>query len=262
MKRVTITFMAVVMLAMLASVCVYADIYLDYQGLGLGNANGIYYRDSREGPGVYSVPNVWVGTVKVKVSNDDRATWGSEQQMLCVDLAGNVPRNNANDPWAVTLMTGYKPAGVVSNGAWDKLTSMIDAYLPGIVSNADVNAANADAARLQGLVWEIMRDDPSDLSTMTGGSLGQTDAFRLAGTPSWATDARALEMFNRAQDPQYAWDGYGTYHQWYLATNDTFQDLVFFMPTPGRVVVPEIPTSMLAPLGLAVVGFVRRRLSA
>ena len=261
-KRVTITFAAMVMLAVLASACVHAGAYLDYQGLGLGKVNGIYYQDSREGPGVQGVSNVWVGTVKVKVSNDNRATWGSVQQMLCVDLAGRVPQNDGNDPWAVTLVTGYKPAGVVSNRAWDKLTSMIDAYLPGIVSNPDTNAANADAARLQSLVWKIMRDDPSNLSTMTGGSLSQTDAFRLAGSPTWATDARALEMFNRAQNPVYAWDGYGAGHQWYLASNDAFQDLVFFMPSPGNSVVPEIPATALAPLGLAAIGFIRRRLSA
>lgn len=253
MKKLTIIIAAMAMLAIIASAGVQAESYLSYQGLGLGAVNGVYYQDSREGSGVFGVSNVWVGTIKVKLSNDDKATWGSMQQMLCVDLAGRVPQSAPDNPWAVTLMTGYKPAGVVSNMAWDKVTKLVDSYLPSVISAS----SNADAARLQALVWEIMRDDPTNLSAITGGSTSQTDAFRLAGTPSWATDATAQQMFNVAEGAE---QGYGSGHQWYLANNDNFQDLVFYMPVPSNA-VPEVPTAVLAPLGLTLIGLIRRKFS-
>ncbi len=94
-------------------------------------------------------------------------------------------------------------------------------------------------AAFQTALWEIVYESDSTLDATTGAFYATGDANVLSQANTWLSNLGS----------------YSDYSGRLVAlTNNTQQDYV-------TVAVPEIPTAMLAPLGLAVVGLVRRRLA-
>jgi len=243
MRIAKLTAITLVLLGLLSSFALAADT-LKFKGMGPSVTNWIWYKDT-----TVKSENVYVGVINVSVNDSP-----TSQRMLCIDLFHNL--YSRADGWKANLRVGSPTVpGAISSRAWDKVAWVTEEYLPKV-------STNEDGARLQALVWEILRDDPGSLNTLTGGSSSMSDNFRLGGVPAWASDTRMTEMFNYATTASV---GYGKLHYWYeddpvLPTSQNLILIGALKPT-GAPVVPEIPAAALAPLGLAAFGLIRRRIA-
>lgn len=211
----------------------FSDTTATLKELSMGPCETAYIEYKMPGMSSYKKENVYVGVQKVQVTVNNAT---SVQNMLCVDLFQSSP----NYSWTATLESSGTPYSWISSTAWDRATYLVDNYLnmPSLT--------NAQGAQLQSLVWEIIMDDPTSLNNyLSGGN------FQLDYMPSWAKSSDYAQMWQTALSAPV---GYGNGHYWYYSKD--YQDLVLVGNTPA---VPEIPAALLAPVGLAVLGCIKRK---
>jgi hypothetical protein len=208
--------------------------------------------------------NVYVGPVWLNVLD---GTTRTTQRMLCVDLLGEI---RDGQTWNVTKQFGPGALPTGLNGdvdAWDKIAWMtkfsapgwdaaVPTETPGIADNGVRDAA------LQASIWEVIQDNHThDLTgfDLSNGNFVLQDAL-LRSQIGNAITSGAFRLPTTADN----YSGSGAGQPWYEA-NTTGQDMVYFFvdgTSQGGPQVPEFPVSALAPIGLAVVGLVRRKFSA
>lgn len=196
-----------------------------------------------DGPNVWQ--NVYIGPVWVEVFNVSSSET-TLQRMLCVDLLGQI---TLNQQWDAILRTG-RPSGVVSDHAWDTAVWMAQKNTGWATGGWPSGSQAVQDAAIQVAVWEVIRDDTAwnlDAGSFRlGSSLSGADRNQVAST--------ALAFYNAAAAPA----GYASDHPWFDSVNSG-QDMVFFIPET-QTVIPEASAGMLAPLGIAAIGLVRRKL--
>ncbi len=214
--------------------------------------------------GMSGFENCYLGPVTLEVRKLNESTGAYDflcyQRSLCVDLLGTI---TTNCTWYADLSTNL-PNGVLGANDADKAASWDRAVWiaqtnPGWTYTEGSEAFNAvQNAGLQVAVWEALRDGGS--FDLTGGN------FKLGSTSGGTSIATAAEQF--FTDSSDFTLGYADGHPYFQAGNwdadgnklsGCGQDQLFFISETNVPTVPEFPVPILCPLGLMLVGAIRRR---
>lgn len=189
--------------------------------------------------------SVYIGPLNINVKLNGVSLGNTT--MYCVDLQGAIYKNTS---WTAIINTGEKPDGVVSSDAWD-----MAAWLAEKNTGWSTGSYSADkGAGLQIAIWEVISD--YNKSAADGNWSLSNGNFRLSGAANAASEA--WNFFSSAESAGVP-TGYAANQQWYEAVTSG-QDQIFFIPNYGPPPsVPEIPAMALAPLGIATMGFIKRK---
>jgi hypothetical protein len=214
--------------------------------------------------GMSGYESCYIGPITLEVRKLNESTGAYDfltyQRSLCVDILGTI---TANATWYADLATDV-PNGVLGATAaarsanWDRVV-WIAQQNPGWTYTEGPEAFNAVSnAGLQVAVWEVLRD---------GGNFNLTSgAFKLGSTSAGTSIATSAQQF--FADSSDFTLGYANGHMYFEAGNwdangnklsGYGQDQLFFISEPNVPPVPEFPVAILGPLGLMVIGTLRRR---
>lgn len=214
--------------------------------------------------GMSGFVNCYIGPLTVELRQYNPTTRAYDfvgyQRTLCVDLLGTITTNAV---WyadlAVDVPNGILGADAAARAAnWDRVVWMAQAN-PGWTYTDGPQAFNAvQNAGLQVAVWEVMRDG-GNFNLSTGNfKLGSTSAGTAvtAAAQQFFADSSGFPIGYAAGRPYFKagnWDANGN------KLPGFGQDQLFFITEPNVPVVPEFPVPILCPLGLMIVGSIRRR---
>lgn len=217
--------------------------------------------------GMSGFVNCYIGPLNVEVRQYNPTTRAYDfvgyQRTLCVDLLGTITTNAV---WYADLATDV-PGGILGADSaakavnWDRIVWMAQTN-PGWTYTEGPDAFNAvQNAGLQVAMWEVMRDG-GDFSLAAGN-------FKLGSTSAGSSVAAAAQQFF-ANSSDFA-IGYAVGRPYFKAGNwdangnklpGFGQDQLFFITQPNvPPIVPEFPVPILGPLGMLVLGTLRRRLA-
>jgi len=262
MKSVKVLLATVVILATLfalsGSVCatdwkvdgqtywIQVNEFFSQDGLIHGNGSHGVIKET----GFQSGVDAWYTRPSIEVY--DAATGGnllSTVYGVCIDTADFVGSTRHES----TLLQGWAAShsgishrynGTVMDAAsWARTTYMASQADWGI---GDSSGVNASAFQLG--VWELMSGDGS----LAGGNFTSGN-FRAANVSGALLSAANSYVTAGWQTLPNGWTGADG---WYFHNT---QDFLIYNPDKHDNPVPEIPASLLAPLGLSIVGLIRRR---
>jgi len=182
--------------------------------------------------------NAWASFYEANITNvvmNPGVQWTVKSgQVFCIEAQYSGP----NAPYKIVDLAdapvingpGGGPMGAVKAGWISKLFGTY--YSPLVQTNAQY------AAAMQTSIWEIVYDTPQAWNVAAGDFYATGDAFVLSTAQAWLSSLNAQSL------------DYGP--GLVALSNDSYQDYI-------RPKVPEIPAAMLCPLGLAVLGMIRRR---
>jgi hypothetical protein len=214
--------------------------------------------------GMSGYENCYIGPITLEVRKLNESTGAYDflgyQRSLCVDLLGTITTNST---WYANLATDV-PNGVLGADAaakaanWDRVVWIAQSN-PGWTYTEGPEAFNAVSnAGLQVAVWEALRDGSS--FNLTGGN------FKLGSTSAGTSIATAAQQFF-ANSSDFTL-GFANGHLYFEAGNwdangnklaGCGQDQLFFITQPNTPTVPEFPVPILCPLGLMIIGTIKRR---
>jgi hypothetical protein len=237
---------AVVVFAACMSTASAGVITLDFRGKGpLGsNLSGV---TAHYAGGTYGGSGAWAGQLKVEISGDSTFNFNGEKLVYCTELnefAGS-NKNYTMDYLSNATVPSTAPALTIGQKiALEKLFS-----LAGTVDT------HAKAAGFQVAIWEISQD--TDFGVLTGSSAGN---FYLTGSgtnyDSILTKANHFlsQLGSQAQTSVLAMVSMGS--QDFLGQSDSQ------LAGQGSITTPEPTSFAVWGLGLATLGFARRRRSS